>query len=817
MQDKEIELSVLNCAFMSKSAMTTLIESVDVNDFYHKDTQKIFLVLKRLYENNLHYDPILFLDKSKELNYNIDEIKKIIADIYIRVSVLNNIDSYINKLIKFSHKRKLALLAETINNELKQTIFDTDETINKIDTFLKSIPKKIDNTFMSSHEVFSNDIDYFFVKDTDYIKTGYQGIDDNIMGFFKSNLVIIAARPSQGKTALAINIARRQAERHNVLFFSLEQETKKVYLRMFSAESAINSIRIMKNNLSKEDVNILNEIKSDLKHLKIKVSQESGLHIDKLIYMVRKQHEINPVDIIFIDYLGLIGADKADRHLQLSGITKKLKMLAKELHIAIVVLSQLNRTIESRSNTKPMLSDLKECLSEETSLIYYDKTVQSNINCSKKVLTLNKSNNIAISDSTDILKGENIVYRIKTISGRFIDATGDHLVYTSLGYKQVKSLNTNYSLACAINSENWGNKNIDESKFIGWMLGNGCMYGYSVPSFITNDKIISDKFYDYINKKFGFYPKFQKHFRSKVYTWNCTKNSVRTSEGNPVTKWLKENDLWGRKSFDKYIPEWFLENADRNSVIELLKGLWETDGSICTGKRYAIKYSTTSYLLANQILYLLSKLGIFAYLNNGYKSKKATTKIYNIVVYDKEFINKFNTTIKLDGKKGTKQKLFKNYRYSYQSNLVGKECKEFLHSILKSNKIKNIRIQLKNNSLTKGYLKKIIPLIKIQNYELANKLSYLITENIVWDKIESIEKIGKVKVIDRNVPCTHNYIVNGFIVHNSGAIEEDADMVLFIWKPDQDQELARIVIAKNRDGLTADVDLKFEKKYTRFV
>jgi replicative DNA helicase len=287
-------------------------------------------------------------------------------------------------------------------------------------------------------------------------------------------------------------------------------------------------------------------------------------------------------------------------------------------------------------------------------------------------------------------------------------------------------------------------------------------------------------------------------------------SEVRTKEGNPMRNWLKEKDLWGNKSFDKKIPQWFMEKSDEQSVCELLQGLWETDGTIIIGKKRYIKYSTTSKILAEQIIYLLAKIGIIAHLQDGYKSAKAKHFLYEVIIHSFHEINIFKQKIKLRGEKGRKIKLLTaTYHPSHHSNILGRATTERL---FKENDSK-FRIQTHGNRrLTQQSLREVL---KTASEEFIVKNGWLASEHIFWDRVESIEMIGEVDIFDRSVPNTHNFVVNGIIVHNSGSLEQDADVVIFMNKSDT-PGFIDFSIAKNRNGKTDEFQLAVDFNIQKF-
>jgi replicative DNA helicase len=650
------------------------------------------------------------------------------------------------------------------------------------------------------------------------VPSGLKLLDNVTNGWQPSDLIILAGRPGSGKTASAVSMIMKPCIDDNipVALFSLEMSNAQIGSRIQSYISGVNVSKIVKGQLNMDEIRAITNDGVVLHNAPLYIDDTPNISLIELKSKARKLVKDKGVRLIVIDYLQLMrsGMDVQNREQEIAEISKGLKNLAKELNIPVIALSQLSRAVEQTADKKPSLSHLRECLSVETSLIYEENNVQYNTNSPKKILSLNKKS-IKSMDSINIPKIENDVYRVKTKTGRFIDATENHPVLTSEGYKKVKDLKADDSLALAKNWVNESGKYIKHSKYIGWMIGNGCMYGYNVPSFITNDEDVSDSFCEQVRNLFNVEPKNHKHHKSKVFQWDLTKSSVRTAEGNPITNWHKENDLWGKKSYNKVIPEWWMKAADETSVCELLSGLWETDGSIYLIKDKAVfSYSTTSILLANQILYLLARLGIISYLDNGYLSEKATTPIFKITIGDSFYQKIFRNKIKLLGLKGKKIESYNlDKRVSYVSNRVSRDTTVKIASMIKKG-----RIQIHGNRrATQETLKKMLLKNNLPEY------NWLISDNIHWDDIESIEYVGVRQVFDRSVPKTNNFVVNGIIVHNSGTLEQDADMVIFCFRPEyynidtyeignqvfQSHGLMMLIIGKHRNGEIGEIPVKF--------
>ena len=232
--------------------------------------------------------------------------------------------------------------------------------------------------------------------------------------------------------------------------------------------------------------------------------------------------------------------------------------------------------------------------------------------------------------------------------------------------------------------------------------------------------------------------------------------------------------------------------------------------------------------MAQQILYLLAKIGIFANIDKRYESEKATCPIFKIIinsaVYKKVFIEK----IKLCGEKGEKLKqLSTDQAPSKYIGKIGVETTRKIAEIYGNIPKRKYRVQtFGNRRMTVEHLKKVLEDAKRLGSSLLDEFAWLTSDSIVWCPVTTISELGSLEIFDRSVPNTNNFVVNGIIVHNSGQIEQDADMVLFCYRPEyydlhdpyvigkeeyDTERLFVLLIEKHRNGNVGDIALKFTK------
>lgn len=828
-QAVDLEEVVLATIITNRRALLQVIDIAKPEIFYKESHQKICRAIHVLTNNNSPVDLITVMIQLKSTG-DLESVggPYALAKITNKASGIENIEYHTRILIEKHLTREVISLASQLQKEGFEYNVDVFELLNKTqDKILTLVKDALHRDFVGFSEALTEtaeDIQEANLKagKLNGIPSGFTALDSMTGGFQPTDLIILAARPAMGKTAFALNVAKNMAQKFGkkVAFFSLEMATKQLITRIISSEAKIPSDRLRRGDISEEEWVLFNTALRTLSGINIYVDDTAAISIFELKAKVMRLKEQKDVDCVFVDYLQLMtaGSNKQNREQEISTISRGLKALAKEVGVPVIALSQLSRDVEKRGGSKrPVLSDLRECLSTNTSYIYGSNSISKNNTKVNKVLSLN-GDYLTTLGSLNIPKTKNHVYRITTKTGRFIDATLNHLVLTTDGYKYVKNLTLLDSLILAKNFQTDGIF-YPESRLIGHMIGNGCMMGKNTPGFITNDKDVSDCFCQYIYKKFGFYPRQHKHYKSDVFQWDISKHNKRTKEGNPFKLWLVSKKLWGKKAHEKQIPEWFIETADTRSIIDLMAGLIETDGSVYTVKeKQTVSYSTTSYVLAQQIMYLFAKIGIIANIDNGYLSKKANYPIYKITINDSHYLKIFRNNIKLIGIKGRKLKSFDlNRRTSYISNKAGHNT-----SVAISKLITNGRLQVHGNrGATQNTLRKL---------SLNNDLGeyrWLISDNIHLDPIRSIEYHDEVDVFDRAVPCTNNFIVNGIVTHNSGAIEQDADIVMFLYRPEyygientedgsSTKGIASLIVAKHRNGSIGDVNLKFRSVYTQF-
>ncbi len=381
MEDKEIlkvpprdinaEEAILGCMLFDKEGLAKGIENINAEEFYKPNSKVLFEAMKALYNSNSPVDAITIGDKLNQMGV-IEKIGGIeyLAKISNTVFTSSKIESYI-EIVKNAYIRRRLI---KISNEIEQASFKGEASVNQlIELAEKSIFSVVEN-IRSTEFADISDILVSAISKIELlanskgaitgVPTGFMDLDKETSGFQKADLILLAARPSMGKTALALNIAQNMAIKYDkkVAIFSLEMSKEQLINRMICSEALIDSNKLRTGDLNSGDWKKLIESVPILSKASIYIDDTASISVTELRSKCRKLKIEKGLDIIFIDYLQLMvsGSRSENRQQEVSEISRTLKAIARELNVPVVALSQLSRGVESRQDKRPMLSDLRE-------------------------------------------------------------------------------------------------------------------------------------------------------------------------------------------------------------------------------------------------------------------------------------------------------------------------------------------------------------------------------------------------------------------------------------------------------------------------
>ncbi len=490
---KESEMMVLGCSLTSVNSLNIAVDNLDDTDFYYTEHKKIFKVLKEAYKK----------DKPSDIHIIAEELKRqgLLDDIggvaYLTtLAQFAGTSAYIEEYVQIvkdkSILRKMIDAAQSIEKnvlsdpeDVKNTLddaqnkfFQISQSINAhehlhIKDILSGLKSESGIPYLK--ELQERQEKFLQKKDGDPkiigLSTHFLDLDKLIHGFSNSNLMILAARPAMGKTALALNIAENICFKDDkaVGMFSLEMTAEQILHRILCSQSEVESDKIKTGSL---DGNEYQKIVSCVNLIQKKtfiIDDQPSLKITDLRARARRMKEAFNIDFLVIDYLQLLSGSGHLRSLEnrqneISEISRMLKNLARELNIPILCLSQLSRKVEERQGHRPMMSDLREsgCLSADTQIIDADSnksyTIKELANRSEQtpinVLAMDNDLKIKKRKMTKVFySGKKQVFSLVTRSGREIKASANHPFFKLQKWTSLDNLKINDKIATFKNSK----------------------------------------------------------------------------------------------------------------------------------------------------------------------------------------------------------------------------------------------------------------------------------------------------------------------------------------------------------------------------
>jgi len=470
----DAEKSLLGGVLLDSQAFAEVVEIVRAEEFYRDAHRKVFEAMSALFGKGQPIDRITVKDELTALGafdaVGGDEFIDLLDKI---VPTAANLAYYAKIIHEKALARRLIEAASTIAqlgyeqhgdvgefaDECERRIFAVTEQRNSVSfVHLKPI---IAATFKTIEALYERQ------EEITGIPTGFADLDRMTSGFQPGDLVILAARPSMGKTSLCLNLATHvgcrgqyQKKRCGVGIFSLEMPKEQLVMRMLASEARVDSQRIRTGKLIESDWAKLAQAAGVLADANIHIDDTPAVSVLELRAKCRRlyaryEESDQPIRLIIVDYLQLMrGNERIDsREQQISEISRSLKALAKELGIPVLALSQLNRSLEKRPDKRPLMSDLRECVTGDTLVCLANgrrSPILDLVGTTPRVLAMSPDGRIVEADSDQVWPvGRRTVSEVRLASGRKLRATSKHRVYTRGGWKQVGELQLSDRVALA--------------------------------------------------------------------------------------------------------------------------------------------------------------------------------------------------------------------------------------------------------------------------------------------------------------------------------------------------------------------------------
>ena len=781
----EAEQSVLGGLLLDNSAWERIADKVEEQDFYRSDHRLVYRHISRLIDANRPAD-VLTVSESLERSAELANAGGLayLAALAQNTPSAANIKRYAEIVRERSIMRRLAevgtAIADSAYNPLgreaaqlldqaESKVFEIAEQGARgkqgfvpIGPLLTQVVDRVDMLYNRDNP-----------SDITGVPTGYADLDEKTSGLQPGDLVIIAGRPSMGKTALALNIAEHVALEAGlpVAVFSMEMSATQLVMRLLGSLGRLDQHRLRTGRLLDEDWQRLTHAVGRLNDAPIQIDESAALNSLEIRARSRRLHrDYGKLGLIVVDYLQLMSSTSSseNRATEISEMSRSLKALAKELAVPVVALSQLNRSLEQRPNKRPVMSDLRECVPGDTLVNLTDGRrvpISDLVGTEPEVWALSDDGRIIAAKSDKVWAvGRRHVFRISLASGREIVATGKHRLLSGAGWARVDDIAVGDQLAMA----------------------------RQVPDAVAPIT----------------WPAHQLVLLAHVIAGH---RPVRAG----VAEWLSGLGVGRLESDQKRLPAdvFRLTNAQ---IIVLLRHLWTVGGRVTPnaanedGAAY-IRFSTASHGLARDVAALLQRLRMVGRIRRVVSS--GVRDEYTVSVCGRDQAT-FLSTVRTERSANVDAMPVAAFGRGCEQLQAGGGATMQASAGRADSAAESGSSHTGSGAPSNG-----------SDGEAAGNardVGHGSDNDVFWDRVVKVVSAGEEAVFDLTVPGPASWLADGIVSHNSGAIEQDADLILFIYRdevynPDSaDKGVAEIIIGKQRNGPIGTVKLTFRGENTRF-
>lgn len=811
-QDLAAEQSVLGGMLLSKDAIADVLERLRPGDFYRPAHQNVYDAILDLYGRGEPADPVTVaaeLDRRGLLRriggapYMHTLISTVptaanagyYAEIVAEKALLRRLVEAGTRVVQYGYAGADGADVAEIVDRAQAEIYEvgerrTSEDYVALEDLLQPTMDEIDA--IASNGGISRGV-----------PTGFTELDEVTNGLHPGQMIIVAARPGVGKSTLGLDFMRSCSIKHRMasVIFSLEMSKTEIVMRLLSAEAKIKLGDMRSGRMNDDDWTRLARRMSEISEAPLYIDDSPNLTMMEIRAKARRLRQKANLKLVVVDYLQLMSSGKKveSRQIEVSEFSRHLKLLAKELEVPVVAISQLNRGPEQRTDKKPMLSDLREsgCVTAATRILRADTGTEVTFGELMRtgerplVWSLDERLRMVARPMTNVFpSGHKEVFKLRLASGREIEATANHPFKTIDGWTPLGELTLGDRVAAPRRvPEPVETQRMDDSEvmLLAHMIGDGSCV-----------------------------PAVREEYASARVTTLRLPASDRLG-------------LFGKRSHEKFMPE-AVFRAPNDQVALFLKHLWATDGSVrwdAKAGQGRIYYASTSRRLIDDVAQLLLRVGVFARIKLA--KKPGYRDSWHLHIYGAENQVRFLRHVGVHGGRSVAAR-------EVLSQLAGK-VRNPNQDTVPAGVWTRVRNALSDKQIThrqfaaamgtqfcgstmwrhspsRSRLHRAAALLEdSQIHEFA-------TSDVYWDTIVEITSIGAQDVFDGTVNGTHNFVANGINIHNS--LEQDADMVILLNRPDAfDRDDPRggeadFILAKHRNGPTKTVTVAHQLHLSRF-
>ncbi|GAA2844096.1 replicative DNA helicase [Streptosporangium fragile] len=851
----EAEQSVLGGMLLSKDAIADVVEIIRADDFYRPAHQIIYDIITDLYGRGDPADAVTVFDELQKRG----EVARVGGGAYLH-TLTAVVPTAANAGYYARIVREQAILRRLIEAGTRIVSYgyggqdeEVDDLVDRAQAEIyKVTERRTSEDYVPLSEIMPGALDELEAiggrgGQMVGVPTGFQDLDALTNGLHPGQMIVVAARPAIGKSTLGLDFARSAAIKHGMttVVFSLEMSRNEITMRLLSAEARVALHAMRSGTMTDDDWAKLARRMGEVAEAPLFIDDSPNMSMMEIRAKCRRLKQRNDLRFVIIDYLQLMSSPKKteSRQNEVSEISRSIKLLAKELEVPVIAISQLNRGPEQRTDKRPMVSDLREsgCLTADTRVLRADTGAEVSLGELLEsgerdipVWSLDERLRLVPRTMTHVFpSGVKEVFKLRLKSGREIKATANHPFMTYDGWRPLGEIRSGTRLAvprhvpAPQHLRDWPD---DEVILLAHMIGDGSFVKGRPVRHAGKDEACLRAMTD-AARHFGITAVRDDYEAAGVTTLRLpAPHRLTQGRRNPIAARLDSLGLFGLGSHEKFVPDGVFSLSKRQIAL-FLRHLWATDGCIWwdakTGQA-RVYYASTSRRLIDDVARLLLRFnvmtGVKEVRKDGYRPG------YHLYVHGAENQLRFLDDIGAHGARSVQAErcvaALRGITSDTNLDTVPGEVWDKVRSVLTEKGMTRREFSAEPGTRFCGStlwehapgrqrLGQVAAILDDAQMEM------LATNDVFWDEVVSIDSLGEQPVFDATVLGTHNFVANGISTHNS--IEQDADMVILLHREDAyERESPRageadLIVAKHRNGPTATVTVAFQGHYSRFV
>ena len=904
-QDLDAERSVLGGMMISKDAIADVVEQLRGTDFYRPAHEAIYDAVTDLYGRGEPADAVTVADELTKRG----DLARVGGAPYLH-TLIAAVPTAANAGYYARIVRERAVLRRLVEagTRIVQLGYgadggDVDELVNNAQAEVYAVTeRRASEDYLPLSAIITGTVDEIESVgqrggQMHGVPTGFADLDKLTNGLHPGQMIVLAARPAIGKSTLGIDIARSASIKHGLasVVFSLEMSRNEITMRLLSAEAKVHLQKMRTGQMNEDDWRKVAATMGRISEAPLFIDDSPNMSLMEIRAKCRRLKQRHDLKLVVIDYLQLMSSGKRveSRQQEVSEFSRALKLLAKELEVPVIAISQLNRGPEQRTDKKPQMSDLREsgCLTADTTVLRADTGAATSLG-ELYALGLRDVPVWALDERLQYVRrhlthvfptGVKPTYRLRLASGREVTATANHPFLTYDGWLPLGELAVGDRVGVARHvpgperTTAWDARRV---VLLAHLLAAGA---YSVGAdvrYLTADPVCAQAVTEAVGVLGGVaQPQGEQGSRAIVLRLAGAPRDGSgpggsadraVGEGGPVADWLDDLGLLRAEPDERFVPE-AVASLPKEQIALFVRHLWSAAGTVAVhahGRGGQIAYRSPSRRLVDQVATLLLRFGISTRI---VQPTPGGVPSWRLEVTGQDDQRRFLQEIGLVGARAAAaDRLLTSVR---EAQAAAAETRAALareavwHGVgqvvagvpaqgtapslsghipvVAAPSLRGDEVSADDGRVAQGGPAELAvaagpavpadravpsdrgeatgraPLAQVTAMLDAADFDVDAVNDVLWDRVMSVEPAGEQQVFDATVLGTHNFVANGIAAHNS--IEQDADMVILLHREDAyERESPRageadLIVAKHRNGPTDTITVAFQGHYSRFV